>query len=80
MNYYFFLVGLPRVAITLGWESCMFSPFWGVHVDSEACSIEEKFENPSFDCSERVIQSVQSSEGEDTGRTIGFETSTKERK
>ena len=78
-----FRVGLPGlgVAIIFGWESCMFSPFRGMHVDSEACcSIEEEFENPGFDCSERVIQSVQSSEGEDTGRTIGFETFSKERK
>ena len=42
------LVGLPGVAFTLGWESCMFPPFWSEHVDSEACSIEEEFENHGF--------------------------------
>ena len=26
----------------------MFTPFWGKHVDSEACSIEEEFENHGF--------------------------------
>ena len=26
----------------------MFIPFWGKHVDSEACSIEEEFENRGF--------------------------------
>ena len=26
----------------------MFTPFWGKHVDSEVCSIEEEFENHGF--------------------------------
>ena len=26
----------------------MFTPFWGDHVDSEACSIKEEFENHGF--------------------------------
>jgi hypothetical protein len=26
----------------------MFTPFWCKHVDSEACSIEEEFENHGF--------------------------------
>ena len=45
---FLFLVGLPRVAFALGWEPCAFTPFWGKHVDSEACSIEEEFENHGF--------------------------------
>jgi hypothetical protein len=43
-----FFVELPRVASAIGWESCMFTPFWDKHVDSEACSIEEEFENYGF--------------------------------
>jgi hypothetical protein len=26
----------------------MFTPFWGKHVDSEACSIKEEFEKHGF--------------------------------